>query len=196
MDRMSVYNILAGLIKAQLRCDCVASRSPDGVSVMFTIMNYPTFPSGAERNIIVTYPFTWLSLENANGRVAVTPSRINATSVRFWQGNIGTAFLHAHVFGDGHPCWGSNNQELSTVQEVLKHLILTLRCVNIGEFSIRTGRPATSAFGSTLADIMANSRSQAARVAKKYGLSPVNGIELPQWIDTQFKVRVGMLRWE
>lgn len=72
--RMVVYKIIAGLIKEQLNCpDCNASRSSDGTLVVFTISDYPTFPNG-EGKIIVTYPFTWLDVSNANGRVAVTPS--------------------------------------------------------------------------------------------------------------------------
>ncbi|MCL2061136.1 MAG: hypothetical protein FWH03_00720 [Firmicutes bacterium] len=197
MDRMVVYNIIAGLVKAQLKCpECTASRSSDGSSVVFTITGYPTFPSGQNGTVIATYPFTWLSLSNANGKVAVAPGRMNSTSARFWQNSVGTPFLHAHIFNDGHPCWGHNNQGLSTVKEVVEHLILTLRCANIGEYSIRVGVPATRNFGNTVAEIMKNARNQAARVDKKYGLSPVKGIELPQWIDAQFRLRVGMLRWQ
>jgi hypothetical protein len=198
MDRMDVYKILAGLVKVQLKCpDCTVSRSSDGTLVVFTITKYPTFPNGAEQNVIVSYPFTWLNLSNANGKVAVSPNRINSTSVKFWQGSVGTPFPHAHIFqSDGHPCWGHNNQELSTVQEIVKHLILTLRCVNIGEYSIRVGVRASKCFGESSAETIANAKKQAARVDKKYGLAPVNPIELSKWLDAQFRLRVGMLRWQ
>jgi len=195
MDRMDIYKIIAGLIKAQLKCpSCVASRSSDGQLVEFTISNYPTFPNGREQDVIVTYPFTWLNPKSVNGKVAVTPTKINASSVRFWQGSVGSPFLHAHIFPDGHPCWGHNNQELSTVQEVVKHLILTLRCVNIGKFSIEVGVRATRDFGETVKETLENAKKQAARVDKKYNLDPVNNIELSQWLDAQFRLRVGMLR--
>jgi len=196
-DRMDIYRIIAGLIKIQLKCpECTVSRSSDGESVVFTISNYPTFPNGAEKDIIVTYPFTWLNTKSVNGKVAVTPSRIVSENVRFWQGNVGTPFLHAHIFQDGHPCWGHNNQEMATVQEIVKHLILTLRCENIGEYSLRVGWAATEIFGKRdkPKEIINNAKKQAARVEKKYGLDPVNPIELSQWLDAQFRLRVGMLR--
>jgi hypothetical protein len=197
MDRIDIYKIIAGLIKVQLKCpECVADRSFDGESVVFTITNYPTFPKGEEQDVIVTYPFTWLNPQSVNGKVAVTPSKISASSVRFWQGSIGNPFLHAHIFTDGHPCWGGNNHELSTVQEIIKHLILTLRCVNISEFSLREVRRASSSFGDNNAVALQNAKIQAARVDGKYGLDPVNIIELSQWLDAQFRLRVGMLRGE
>jgi hypothetical protein len=195
MDRIVVYKIIAGLVRAQLKCpECVVCRTGDLVE--FTISKYPTFPNGAEQNIIVTYPFTWLNLKNANGKVAVEPGRIDSNNVRFWQGSAGTPFLHTHIFNDGHPCWGHNNQEMATVQEVVKHLILTLRYVNISEYSIRVGIRATSKFGDTLPEIMTNVKKQTARVDEKYGLAPVNSIELSQWLDAQFRLRVGMLKWQ
>jgi len=197
MDRMAVYKIIAGLVKSQLQCpECAVTRSSDGTAVVFTITKYPSFPNGTEKDVIVTYPFTWLDLSNANGKVAVRPTTINSTNVRFWQGSVGAPFLHAHIFNDGHPCWGHNNQDLSTVQEIVKHLILTLRCVNIGEYSIRVGIRATRNFGDTVSETMENAKKQAARVDKKYGLTPVNPIELAQWLDAQFRLRVGMLKWQ
>jgi hypothetical protein len=195
MDRMDIYKIIAGLIKVQLKCpECVVERSSDGASVVFTIRKYPAFPNGAEQDVIVTYPFTWLNPQSVNGKVAVTPSKINASSVRFWQGGIGNPFLHAHIFDNGRPCWGGNNQELSTMKEIILHLILTLRCVNISEFSLNQARKASSRFGDGNSVILQNAKRQAARVDKKYGLAPVNIIELTQWLDAQFRLRVGMLR--
>lgn len=108
MDIMIVYSIIVGLIKQNLNCpSCVALRSPDGQSIMFTISNYPAFPHGAEMEIIITYPFDWLNLSNANGRVAIVPKRLNPNSIKFWQGSIGTAFPHPYIFDDGCPDFGN-----------------------------------------------------------------------------------------
>ena len=195
MDRMDIYKIIAGLIKVQLKCpECTVTRSSDGASVVFTISKYPTFPNGAEQNIIVTYPFTWLNTKSDNGKVAVTPSRVASENVRFWQGNVGTPFPHGHIWSDGHPCWGAINQQMSTVQEIVRHLILTLRYVNISEFSMDVGHLASRILGNSPSEIMKNAKKQAARVDKKYGLAPVNPIELTQWLDVQFRLRVSMLK--
>ncbi|MCL2061134.1 MAG: hypothetical protein FWH03_00710 [Firmicutes bacterium] len=196
MDRLIVYRIIAGLIKAQLNCpNCTATRSADGQSVLFTISNYPSFPNGVESDVIVSYPFTWLSLSNINGKVAVTPSRVSSANVRFWQGAVGSPFLHAHVFNSGHPCWGHRNQDLTTVQEIIKHLILTLRCANIGKYSLN-GHLATRDFGNNADEAYENAKKQAARVDAIFRLSPVDSIELSQWIDGQFRLRIGMLKWQ
>lgn len=85
---------------------------------------------------------------------------------------------------------------LFTIQEIVKHLILTLRCVNISGFSI-PGCLCTREFGNSTDDILVNAKNQAARVNEKYGLDEqVNIIELSQWIDSQFRLRVGMLKWQ
>lgn len=126
-NRMKVYGVIAGLIRST-KISCDESRSSDGTSIVFTIKNYPSFPSGTETVVIVTYPYTWLDVSTENGHVTVRPNRMNSSSVKFWQGSVGTPFNHAHIFDDGRPCWGHDNNDLTTVQEVVKHLILTLRC--------------------------------------------------------------------
>lgn len=194
MERMVIYDIISGLVKQILKCsNCVVSKSPDGNLVTFTINNYPSFPQGDETDVIVSYPFTWLELTDSNGKVSIKPNRISSNDVRFWQGNIGTPFPHPYIWNDGRPDFGGANKGVFTVQEMLMHLILTLRYQNVNEHSMRS----SNNLGGTGIEILDNAKNQSIRVNEKYGLnSQISAKELSQWIDAQFRLRVSMLEWQ
>jgi len=194
MDAMVVYEIIAGLINQKLNCQCcVALRSPDGQSIMFLISNYPTFPHGVEMDIIVTYPFTWLNLSDVNGKIAVIPSKITFKDIRFWQGSIGTPFPHPHIWDSGIPDLGGNSNEILTIQDIVGHLIMTLRYANVNKYSILMSRLSSRSFGGSAEEVLLNTKKQIARVDAKFGLDPINKVELSQWLDYQFRLRVSIL---
>lgn len=197
MDRMDIYKILAGMIKVAFTgkkkgAFCEVRRNEDKVE--FVIKNHPVYPSGIG-DIIVSYPYTWLNIGNANGHVSVRPSTITSQQVRFWQGHVGESFKHAHVFDDGHPCWGHNNQNLSSVVEVMKNLIMCLRFVNITDYSLEVGLPATRSFGTNTNEMKRNAKTMVRRVDDYYGLESYSALAVDLAFSREFNMKVSMLRW-
>lgn len=163
---MRDYSMELAQIAAGIMTDVLGGKNPvkvsystDGNNIIFELDNYPMYIDPAKNNALVQAARA--VLPEKKGKVfaqmprstfsvrkgTVCPMKVQQAQFRYYEGKIGNALSHPHVYNDGHPCWADGTK--TRYVDLICNIIETFTLTNVTWDSVFVGRCASGVMGVT-----------------------------------------------